>query len=143
MRERSRPEMKKNDVFETTITALTNDGEGIGHSGDGMAFFIKGALPGDVVRCGVTKVKKTYGYGRVLEILSPSKDRITPDCPVFGRCGGCVFRNYDYSAELSFKQKTVEDALERIGGFSDTTVLKIIGADGNARNGYRNKAGSR
>ena len=132
--------MKKNDVFETTITALTNDGEGIGHSGDGMAFFIKGALPGDVVRCGVTKVKKTYGYGRVLEILSPSKDRITPDCPVFGRCGGCVFRNYDYSAELSFKQKTVEDALERIGGFSDTTVLKIIGADGNARNGYRNKA---
>ena len=130
--------MKKNDVFETTITALTNDGEGIGHSGDGMAFFIKGALPGDVVRCGVTKMKKTYGYGRVLEILSPSKDRITPDCPVFGRCGGCVFRNYDYNAELSFKQQTVKDALERIGGFSEICILPIVGGD--SRCGYRNKA---
>ena len=130
--------MKKNDIFETTITALTNDGEGIGHSGDGMAFFIKGALPGDVVRCGVTKMKKTYGYGRIIEILSPSKDRITPDCPVFGRCGGCLFRDYDYSAELLFKEKTVRDALERIGGFSDIEILPIVG--GSSRCGYRNKA---
>ena len=132
--------MKKNDIFTTRITALTNEGEGIGHSDDGMAFFIKGALPGDVISCGVTKVKKTYGYGRVLEIITPSKDRIAPDCPVFGRCGGCVFRNYDYKAELIFKEQAVRDALERIGGFSDIDILPIEGYRDGSRCGYRNKA---
>ena len=132
--------MKKNDVFTTEINALTNEGEGIGHSDDGMAFFIKGALPGDVVRCGVTKVKRTYGYARLIEVLTPSKDRITPDCPIFGRCGGCVFRNYDYNAELEFKQKLVRDAIERIGGFSDIEILPIEGFSDASRSAYRNKA---
>ena len=131
--------MKKNDVFTTEINALTNEGEGIGHSDDGMAFFIKGALPGDVVRCGVTKVKKTYGYARLIEVLNPSKDRIAPDCPIFGRCGGCVFRNYDYNAELEFKQKLVRDAIERIGGFSDIEILPIDGFSDSSRRAYRNK----
>ena len=139
MKGRSRPEMKKNDVFTTEINALTNEGEGIGHSDDGMAFFIKGALPGDVVRCGVTKVKRTYGYARLIEVLNPSKDRIAPDCPIFGRCGGCVFRNYDYNAELEFKQKLVRDAIERIGGFSDIEILPIDGFSDSSRRAYRNK----
>ncbi|MBR5732657.1 MAG: TRAM domain-containing protein, partial [Lachnospiraceae bacterium] len=52
--------MKKNDEFKIEITDLGSEGEGIGRF-DGMPFFIKGAIPGDTVLAGVTKIKKTYG----------------------------------------------------------------------------------
>ncbi len=59
--------MKKNDIFELEITDMGTDGEGIGHY-DGMTFFVKDALIGDVITARATKLKKNYGYARVEEI---------------------------------------------------------------------------
>ena len=56
--------MKKNDIFELEITDMGTDGEGIGHY-DGMTFFVKDALIGDVITASATKLKKNYGYARV------------------------------------------------------------------------------
>ncbi|MEE3482492.1 MAG: TRAM domain-containing protein, partial [Lachnospiraceae bacterium] len=108
--------MEKNDVLETEITGLTADGEGIGHSGDGMAFFVKGALPGDTVRAGVTALKKTFGYARLIEVLKPSKDRVVPVCPVAGKCGGCSVMPLSYEAQCRVKSDIVREDLIRLGG---------------------------
>ncbi|MCR5322062.1 MAG: 23S rRNA (uracil(1939)-C(5))-methyltransferase RlmD [Lachnospiraceae bacterium] len=107
--------MKKNDEFEIEITDMSTDGEGIGHA-DGMAFFVKGAVIGDVIIAGVTKLKKTYGYARIVRIVKPSPNRVKPACTVASRCGGCALQQVSYPAQLEFKQKKVIDALTRIGG---------------------------
>lgn len=109
------PVFKKNDEFETEIIDMNNDGEGIGHA-NGMAFFIKGAVIGDVILAGVTKLKKSYGYARIVRILKPSPNRVEPRCPIAGRCGGCTVQQIKYPAQLEQKQKKVLDALTRIGG---------------------------
>ena len=108
-------EIKKNDEFEVQITDSGSEGEGIGRFG-GMPFFIKGAIPGDTVLAGVTKIKKTYGYARIVKILNPSPDRITPECPIAGRCGGCQLQHMSYAAQLKYKQDKVLNDLVRIGG---------------------------
>ncbi len=108
-------DIKKNDEFEIEITDLGNEGEGIGRL-DGMPFFIKGAIPGDRILAGATKLKKTYGYARIVKILRPSPDRLTPACPIAGRCGGCQLQHMTYEAQLEFKQNKVLNDLVRIGG---------------------------
>ena len=127
--------MQKNDVIRLEITALTNEGSGIGRH-EGMAVFVPMTAAGDIISCRIVKVLKSYAYGRVEEILVPSADRIENDCPVFNRCGGCVFRHISYEAELAAKQGFVSDAFLRIGGLSPQ-VLPICGSD--QISGYRNK----
>lgn len=117
--------MKKNDTFQLQITDLGTGGEGIGKF-EGMTFFVKGALPGDVIEAGVTKLKKTYGYARIVRIVEPSKDRVEPICPVAGKCGGCQIMQMDYRAQLDFKAKKVAEDLIRIGGFSEEEVHRVM-----------------
>ncbi|MBR5968696.1 MAG: class I SAM-dependent RNA methyltransferase, partial [Lachnospiraceae bacterium] len=123
-------EIKKNDEFEVQITDSGSEGEGIGRFG-GMPFFIKGAIPGDTVLAGVTKMKKTYGYARIVKILNPSPDRITPECPIAGRCGGCQLQHMSYAAQLKYKQDKVLNDLVRIGGAEKERILfyPIIGME--------------
>ena len=117
--------MNKNDEIQIRIEDISHAGEGIGHV-DGMAFFVKDAIPGDLVLAGITKLKKTYGYARVVRILEPSKDRRAAKCPVAGRCGGCQIMCMDYPAQLRFKQNLVREKLMRIGGFEEAYLNKIM-----------------
>lgn len=118
--------MKKNESFETAITGLSSDGEGIGHSGDGMTFFIKGALPGDRVTAAVTALKKTYGFARLVSVDVPSPDRVTPVCPVAGKCGGCSIMPLSYGAQCAVKTDVVREDLVRIGGFDEGYITNIM-----------------
>ena len=133
--------MQKNDIIELTIEDMSVDGEGIGKY-EGMAFFVKDAIVGDKIRARVTKLKKTYGYGRVEEILEPSVDRIEPRCALHKRCGGCQVQAMDYRAQLIFKEKKVRNNLIRLGGFSEEEINAvmepIVGMEEPYR--YRNKA---
>lgn len=133
--------MQKNDLIELTIEDMSVDGEGIGKY-DGMAFFVKDAIVGDRIRARVTKLKKTYGYARVEEILEPSADRCEPRCTLHKRCGGCQVQAMDYKAQLAFKEKKVRNNLIRLGGFSETeidaVIEPIVGMEEPYR--YRNKA---
>lgn len=133
--------MKKNDIFELEITDMGVDGEGIGHY-DGMTFFVKDALIGDVIRARATKLKKNYGYARVEEVLTPSAFRVEPKCPHHRRCGGCQIQALSYDKQLEFKQQKVRGNLIRIGGFSeeeiDAKMLPAVGMEHPFR--YRNKA---
>ena len=133
--------MKKNDIFELEITDMGVDGEGIGHF-DGMTFFVKDALIGDVIRARATKLKKNYGYARVEEIITPSTFRVEAKCPHHRRCGGCQIQALSYEKQLEFKQQKVRGNLIRIGGFSEAEVdekmLPVVGMEEPFR--YRNKA---
>ena len=133
--------MKKNDIFELEITDMGTDGEGIGHY-EGMTFFVKDALIGDVITARATKLKKNYGYARVEEIKTPSTFRVEPECELHKRCGGCQIQALSYEKQLEFKNDKVRNNLMRIGGFSETELdskmQPPVGADSPYR--YRNKA---
>ncbi len=107
--------MRKNDEFILEIIDVTNEGSGVGKV-DGMAVFVPLTAIGDIVRVKALKVKKTYAYGKLMEIITPSSDRIENDCPHFNRCGGCAFRHINYEAELALKTNKVKEAVKRIGG---------------------------
>ena len=128
--------LKKNDVIELRITGLTSEGSGVGRH-CGQAVFVSGAAPGDTMECVIIKAKPNYAIGKITNILQPSADRITPDCPVFPKCGGCVFRHIDYEAEKREKEQRVRDAFTRIGHI-DAQVSAITGCEPSVR--YRNKA---
>lgn len=133
--------MKKNDIFEIKITDMGVDGEGIGKY-EGMTFFIKDALIGDVIRAKAIKLKKNYGYARVEEVITPSAFRVEPKCIHHRRCGGCQIQALSYEKQLEFKNQKVRGNLIRIGGFSeeeiDAKMLPIVGMEEPFR--YRNKA---
>lgn len=129
--------MEKNEIYETEIIDYTTEGSGVCRI-EGMAVFVPNTAVGDRARVRIVKTEKRFAYGRLEELISPSPDRTEPDCGVFGRCGGCVFRHISYEAELRFKQKRVYDALTRIGGIDGSLIENIVGS---ARSdAYRNKA---
>lgn len=129
--------MEKNQILELQIEDLGTEGEGIGKA-DGYTVFIPGALPGEKVRALLVKAKKNYGYGKLLEILEPSPDRTEPLCPVAAKCGGCQLQHMSYAGQLRYKQKKVQDCMERIGGFRNVTVQPVLGMEEPFH--YRNKA---
>lgn len=128
--------MKKNDEFELIITGMTAEGNGVGHK-DGMAVFVSNTAVGDTVLAHVIKVKKSYAVAKTVNIINPSPDRVDVDCPVFNRCGGCVYRHISYDAELKIKQQKVADAFSRIGKLN-VKLQPIIGSE--RTDFYRNKA---
>ncbi len=130
--------MKKEDIITLKIDDLGSEGLGIGHTEDGMAIFVKDSVVGDLAKVKIIKVKKSYAYGRLMEILTPSPYRADPLCPVARSCGGCQIQMMDYAAQLAFKQKKVKDCLERIGGFENLEVPLPIGMEEPWH--YRNKA---
>lgn len=133
--------LKKNDEIILTIEDMGADGEGIGRY-EGMTFFVKDALIGDVVRAGVTRLKKTYGYARIVEIMKASPDRVEPVCAFHRQCGGCQIQALSYEKQLAFKQRKVENNLRRIGGFSQELLQQVMEPIAGMEHPfhYRNKA---
>ena len=129
--------MYKNTEHTKIIDAMTSEGSGIARI-DGYTVFIPGAIVGDTVRFLVVKENKKYGFGKVLEIVNPSPDRMAAKCATFSKCGGCTLSAMNYNAQLEFKRKKVYDAITRIGGFTNIKDVDIIPSS--PCYGYRNKA---
>ena len=129
--------MRKDDLITVTIEDLSSEGLGVGHY-DGMAFFIKDTVIGDVAEAKIMKLKKTYGYARLTRLITPSPDRIKARCPVARQCGGCQIQAMRYSAQLRFKEAKVRNNLIRIGKFEHPPMEPIISMEEPFR--YRNKA---
>lgn len=130
--------LSKNDIIQLDITALTSDGDGVARYDDGIVVFVPNTAVGDRIDARILKVKKNVAYAKIEEILTPSPDRIAPDCPVSVQCGGCVYRHISYEAELRAKRQKVADCITRIGKLDAGFVQGIIPSKN--INSYRNKA---
>ncbi len=128
--------LKKNEVYRAVIEGYSSDGLGIARI-DGQVVFVHRAVRGEECSVQILKALKNSAFGRVVAVHTPSPHRQEPDCPYYGRCGGCDFRHMDYAEELQAKLQRVRDALKRLGG-SGVEVEEIIGADTTER--YRNKS---
>ena len=128
---------KKNDVFQTIIEDMSDSGEGIGKT-DGFTWFIKDAVIGDRVEAKAMKVKKSYGFARLLQVLEPSDKRIAPLCPVARQCGGCQIQAMDYQEQLRFKENKVCSNLRRIGGLEHLIFRDEEGSLRNEEDGTTN-----
>lgn len=134
--------MQKNELVTVTIEDIGINGEGIGKV-DGYTLFIKDAIIGDVVEAKVMKVKKNYGYARMMNILTPSPYRVKqPKCPMARKCGGCQIQEMEYDRQLAFKEDKIRGNLMRIGEVPaevlDQAMEPIVGMDNPFH--YRNKA---
>lgn len=125
-----------NFSIELKITGLTHEGKGVGRH-DGLAVFVKHALPGEVVKARLYRVKKNYAEGVLEEVLECSPFRVDWKCLNYKKCGGCQLLHLDYQEQLKEKRNIVVNALQRIGGFSNIKVNDCLGMDNPW--GYRNK----
>ena len=131
------PPVLKNEIYEMNIDDLGTEGQGIGKI-NGFTVFVENALPNEIIKVLIVKVKKSFAYGKNIEIIKPSKYRVEPFCINAKRCGGCQLQHLSYEGQLEFKRKKVIDCIERIGGFKDIYVNETIGMENPIR--YRNKA---
>ena len=132
--------LQKNDLIMLEITDLTEEGQGVGKK-DGLVFFVKDSVMGDLVEARILKAKKNYAYAKVEKLLEASPYRITPLCPVAGKCGGCQLQHLSYEKELAWKEDRIAQSLIRIAGLSPEEVeRKKEGILGGVLTRYRNKA---
>jgi len=128
--------IKKGETLEATITDLAFGGRGLVRI-DEMVVFVDPAVPGDRVRARVFRKRKNYAEARVVDLLAPSVDRVTPPCPYSGWCGGCKSQFLDYDQQLVYKQRHVVDSLAHIGSLEHIPVHPVIPSE--KIFGYRNK----
>lgn len=130
------PALEKNRICRAHIDGYSSEGLGIARI-DGQVVFVHGAVRGETCDVLVMKVLKNAAFGKIAALVEPSPARRQPDCPYYGRCGGCDFRHMSYEEELWAKRARVQDALTRIGG-AEVTVEEILGAEQPLH--YRNKS---
>jgi 23S rRNA (uracil1939-C5)-methyltransferase len=128
--------VRKGEEIEVRIDSLAYGGNGVGRV-DGFVVFVRGGLPGDLVKARATKVKRGFAEAIRTSLLEPGRDRVEAPCRHFGTCGGCRFQDFAYERQLEAKEVQVRDALTRIGGFVGPPLEPIVPA--RSQYGYRNK----
>lgn len=128
--------MKKNDILIGKCVDYTHDGSGIVKAND-FTFFIKNVLVNEEMEFVITKLNKNYGYGKCLKIITPSKNRATPFCAYYGKCGGCQIQHMSYEEQLRFKTNLVQNNMNKIGGLN-IKVMDTLASEHTCS--YRNKA---
>lgn len=118
------------------VIDIAEEGKGVGKSDD-LVIFIDKAVPGDIVDVELLRRKKKFYEGKIQNLVKPSEYRIEPFCEHFGVCGGCKWQHLTYDAQLQFKQKSVSDALQRLGKVDVSDMEPILGSAESRY--YRNK----
>ena len=134
--ENLRQPLQKGNIYTGTVEGYSSEGLGIVRL-DGAVVFVSQAVRGETVDLRITKVMKSSCAGEIVKIRTPSPERAAPECPHFGKCGGCDLQHLSYPEELRAKRQRVQDALKRLGG-TDLQVEEILGAKDPAH--YRNKS---
>lgn len=128
--------LRVQDTFDVAVDGMAFGGNGVVRI-DGMTVFVEGGIPKDRVRIRIVQKKRRYAVARIVDIVEPSPDRITPPCPYAGGCGGCAMQAVRSPMQLVFKHRHIVDSLQHIGGISDPPVLEPIASP--LAWGYRNK----
>ncbi|WP_346914873.1 23S rRNA (uracil(1939)-C(5))-methyltransferase RlmD [Clostridium sp.] len=129
-------EIAKNENYIIKIDGYGHEGEGVGKINN-FTVFVKGAIKDETVKIKLIKVSKTYGIGKLLDVILPSKYRTEPICPIYKRCGGCNLQHISYEEQLNFKTQRVKDVMKRVGKIEGLKVHNTMGMD--FPYNYRNK----
>ena len=137
MTEKKKAPIQKNDYIDVVFEDLTHEGSGVAKV-EGYPIFVPFGLPGEKARIKVTKINKGYAFGRLMELLEQSPDRVEPLCPIYRQCGGCQLQHLTYEGQLKAKEKMVREIMARIGKLPDVPVHPVLGMTEPWN--YRNKA---
>jgi tRNA/tmRNA/rRNA uracil-C5-methylase (TrmA/RlmC/RlmD family) len=119
-----------------TIHDIAFGGEGVGRI-EQMVVFVPFVITGETVEAEITEVKKNFARAKLLRVLTPSPQRVEPECRYFGACGGCQYQHMDYAEQLRMKHKQISDLFERVGRISPQVVQPVLPCP--APYGYRNR----
>ncbi len=126
----------RNRIYTARVEGYNSEAMGVCHVEE-RAVFVPNTIIGELWEIKILKISSSAVFGKAINLLEASSERIESSCPYFGRCGGCNCRHMSYAEELRFKLEKVNNALSRIG--KQTVVAKeIIGSDSISH--YRNKA---
>lgn len=129
--------VEKNKEYIFDIISQGYEGEGIAKVDNKYPIFIEGALKGEKVKVRIVKVNKNFAYGKLMEVLEASEERVNPPCAIYKRCGGCKLQHASYKAQLDFKWDRVKDCVSKIGKLDPSIVKYPLGMEEPWR--YRNK----
>ena len=124
------------DRLEVEIADMAFGGDGVGKV-DGFVVFVPFVIVGELALVEITERKSDFARARLLQIITPSPDRVDPKCQYFGECGGCQYQHIDYEAQGRIKLEQVRNIFARVGGFAPEVVGKLIPCP--APYGYRNR----
>lgn len=119
--------MEIGNIVNINCIDLNHQGYGVSKL-DNFVLFTKGLLVGETAKVKITKITKNYGYADIVELISTSKDRVKPICPIFGLCGGCDLMHLSYQKQLEYKLESVNQTLRRLGNI-DYNISEIFGMD--------------
>jgi 23S rRNA (uracil1939-C5)-methyltransferase len=112
-------------VVHLEIEDIAFGGKGVARE-QGKAVFVPYTIEGELVSAEIVREKKQFAEGDLVEVKQSSPNRVAPECPYFGRCGGCAYQHIDYQHQLAIKWRQVRDALQRIGKLKDVPMRPII-----------------
>jgi tRNA/tmRNA/rRNA uracil-C5-methylase (TrmA/RlmC/RlmD family) len=112
-------------VVDLKIEDIAFGGKGVARE-QGKAVFVPYTIDGEVVSAEIVREKKQFAEAELVEVKQSSPNRVAPQCPYFGRCGGCAYQHIDYQHQLAIKWRQVRDALQRIGKLKDAPMRPII-----------------
>ena len=128
--------LKRADKISLTIHDLAFGGEGVGRIDD-FVVFVPFVIVGETVEVEITEIKKNFARAKLLRVVTPSPERVAPECQYFTQCGGCQYQHIDYAAQLRFKHKQIADLFERVGKISREVVAPVLPCP--SPYGYRNR----
>ena len=123
-------------VVDLKIEDIAFGGKGVGRE-QGKAIFVPYTIEGELVSAEIVREKKQFAEAELVEVKESSPHRVTPECPYFGRCGGCAYQHIGYEHQLAIKWRQVRDVLQRIGKLKDIPLRPIIPSP--KQYGYRNR----
>lgn len=112
-------------VVDLKIEDVAFGGKGVARE-HGKAVFVPYTIEGELVSAEIVREKKQFSEAELVEVKQSSPNRVAPECPYFGRCGGCAYQHIDYQHQLAIKWRQVRDALQRIGKLKDAPTRPII-----------------
>jgi 23S rRNA (uracil1939-C5)-methyltransferase len=110
---------------ELKIVDVAFGGKGVARD-EGKAVFVPFTIDGERITANIVREKKEFAEGELVELLEPSSERTTPECPYFGRCGGCSYQHISYPHQLELKTRQVEQAMKRIGRLAEPPMRSMV-----------------
>jgi tRNA/tmRNA/rRNA uracil-C5-methylase (TrmA/RlmC/RlmD family) len=121
---------------DLTIDDIAFGGKGVARE-EGKAVFVPFTIEGEQITARITREKKQFAEAELAKVLKPSPERTNPECPYFGRCGGCAYQHMSYAHQLAVKTRQVEQAMRRIGKLSEPPTQSMSPSP--LPYGYRNR----